>query len=319
MLLESFATPAEIKDQDFLRAVQIGLRLPQKTIPPKYFYDLRGSKLFELICGTPEYYPTRTETLILKQYGEEMAEMMGLSSLIIELGSGSAVKTPLLLQHMADDAVYMPIDICEPHLLKSTQRLKSLFPGMQMRPLCADYMQLTKLALDEFIHLNRVIFFPGSTIGNCMPNEAIQLLSHAAELVGSNGALLIGVDCKKSVKQLNVAYNDTCGYTAAFNLNLLLRMKQELGADLDVNGFKHFAYYNDAEGRIEMHLVSKRKQVIRLENETFDFAIGESIHTENSYKYTAEEFKLLAFQAGWKAKKMWTDFDCLFNVHCFII
>jgi L-histidine Nalpha-methyltransferase len=317
MLIESIVTPAEIIDDDFLAAVLSGLRRRQKAIPPKFFYDVRGSQLFELICETPEYYPTRTEAGILKEFGAEMAELIGLSSLIIELGSGSAGKTPLLLQHLADDAVYMPIDICEPHLLQSTQRLKALFPAMPMRPVCADYMHIHHLALDEFKYLRRVVFFPGSTIGNCTPDEAIQLLKNAASLAGPGGALLIGVDCKKPHSVLNAAYNDANGYTAAFNLNLLLRMQRELGAELDVHGFAHHAYYNEALGRIEMHLVSRRRQIIYLENECFEFAEGETIHTENSYKYTQQEFKQLAQQAGWRANMLWTDPDGWFNIHCF--
>ncbi|WP_347985784.1 L-histidine N(alpha)-methyltransferase [Methylomonas sp. AM2-LC] len=318
MLIKELVKQVAKTEDDFLAAVQFGLRCRQRAIPPKFFYDLRGSQLFEKICETPEYYPTRIETWIFKQYGAEMAEMLGLSCLLIELGSGSAIKTPLLLQHFADDAVYMPIDICEPHLLQSTQRLKFIFPAIQMHPLCADYMHIHSLGLDEFNQRRRVIFFPGSTIGNCLPSEAIQLLKQAAQLAGADGGLLIGVDCKKSSRLLNAAYNDANGYTAAFNLNLLLRIQNELGAELDVHGFAHLAYYNSSAGRIEMHLVSRRPQLIRLENETFEFSEGETIHTENSYKYTDQEFNKLAIQAGWQAKMCWADPDGLFNVHYFV-
>jgi dimethylhistidine N-methyltransferase len=302
-------------EDDFRTTVHSCLRRKPRAIPPKYFYDARGSELFDLICTTPEYYPTRTETGILDQFGAKMAQLIGTSCALIELGSGSSTKTPLLLRHLADDAVYVPIDICEPHLLQSTRRLKTMFPEIHMQPVCADYTRLPGLVLDYDEDRRRVIFFPGSTIGNYAPDEAVQLLRHAAQLSGRDGALLIGVDCKKSPDVLNTAYNDASGYTAAFNLNLLARMRSELGAQLDPESFVHFAYYNAALGRIEMHLVSQRKQCIRLENETFHFDKGESIHTENSYKYTAQEFQKLALEAGWYPKMLWADRGGLFNVH----
>jgi dimethylhistidine N-methyltransferase len=302
-------------EDDFRATVRSCLRQKPRAIPPKYFYDARGSELFDLICTTPEYYPTRTETGILDQFGEKMAQLIGTSCALIELGSGSAAKTPLLLRHLADDAVYVPIDICEPHLLKSTRRLKTMFPAMHMQPLCADYTRLRGLALDGYEDRRRAIFFPGSTIGNYAPEEAAQLLRQAAQLAGRNGALLIGVDCKKSPDVLNAAYNDASGYTAAFNLNLLARMRSELGAQLDPEGFAHYAYYNAAQGRVEMHLVSRRKQCIRMDNMTFHFDKGESIHTENSYKYTGQEFQKLAREAGWYPKMQWADRGGLFNVH----
>ncbi|MBI3479284.1 MAG: L-histidine N(alpha)-methyltransferase [Nitrosomonadales bacterium] len=309
-------TPQSIQDEeDFLTCVHAGLRKHPKAIPPKFFYDAHGSHLFDLICTTPEYYPTRTETAIFERYGAEMAKLIGTSCVLIELGSGSAIKTPLLLQHLANDAVYMPIDICEPHLLHSTHRLQAMFPAMHMQPLCMDYTRIPAHALKNYAARRQVIFFPGSTIGNYTPEEAVLLLKHAAQLVGNNGALLIGVDCKKSPERLNAAYNDADGYTAAFNLNLLTRMQCELGAKLDVDQFAHYACYNAALGRIEMHLVSRCEQFIRLGKETFQFEEGETIHTENSYKYTAHEFQQLAHMAGWHLKTTWNDRDGLFNVH----
>lgn len=300
---------------DFLAAVRYGLRQLQRSVPSKYFYDAHGSRLFDLICETPEYYPTRTEAGILNQFGAQMAELIGASCVLIELGSGSAVKTPLLLRHLADSAAYVPIDICQPHLLQSTQALKAMFPAIEMQPICADYMRLTKLPLDSHEDRRRVIFFPGSTIGNYCPDEAVQLLCDFAQLAGKNGALLIGVDCKKSPERLNAAYNDALGYTAAFNLNLMTRMQRELGARLDPEEFSHYAYYNIVLGRIEMHLVSRRKQTIQLAGEYFQFGEGESIHTENSYKYNAQEFQHLASKAGWHPKMLWSDHDGLFNVY----
>jgi L-histidine N-alpha-methyltransferase len=302
-------------DDDFRTTVRNCLRRKPRAIPPKYFYDARGSELFDLICTTPEYYPTRTETGILDQFGGQMSKLIGTSCALIELGSGSATKTPLLLRHLSEDAAYVPIDICEPHLLQSTRRLKTMFPAMHMQPLCADYTRLPGLALDDHKDNRRVIFFPGSTVGNYAPDEAVQLLRHAAQLAGPNGALLIGVDSKKSPAVLNAAYNDATGYTAAFNLNLLVRIKNELGAQFDTQGFAHYAYYNAALGRIEMHLVSRHRQCIKLGNESYYFDKSESIHTENSYKYSTQEFQTLARKAGWHPKMLWADREGLFNVH----
>lgn len=309
------ASPTVPDEDDFLACVRAGLHRQPKSIPPKFFYNSYGSHLFDLICTTPEYYPTRTETSILERYGAEMAELIGASCVLIEFGSGSAVKTPLLLRHLSDDAVYVPIDICEPHLLHSTQRLQDMFPAMSMQPLCLDYTQIPAHTLDAYSDKRQVVFFPGSTIGNYTPDEVVQLLKHVAELVGADGALLIGVDCKKSPDLLNAAYNDAEGYTAAFNLNLLTRIQRELGAHLDTDQFSHYAYYNAALGRIEMHLVSCCTQVIRLGNESFTLVKGETIHTENSYKYTVHEFQQLTQAAGWYLKTTWSDHDGGFNVH----
>lgn len=306
-----------LDEDDFFFTVQASLRQHPRSIPPKYFYDARGSHLFDLICTTPEYYPTRTEKSLLEHFGTQMADLIGTDCVLIELGSGSATKTPLLLRHLNADAEYVPIDICEPHLLQSTLRLQTMFPSIQMRPICADYTRLLSLPINTSSAQRRVVFFPGSTIGNSTPVEAVQLLRHAAQLVGSNGALLIGVDSKKSPAILNAAYNDASGYTAAFNQNLLLRIQHELGAQLDVEGFAHYAYYNAAQGRIEMHLVSQRRQTIQLGGEHFKFDEGESLHTENSYKYTAQEFQQLARTAGWYPKMLWSDSDGLFNVYYF--
>lgn len=309
-------TPSQHPDQDdFLASVREGLRQRPKSIPPKYFYDAHGSHLFDLICTTPEYYPTRTEAAILERHGAEMAEMIGASCMLIELGSGSAIKTPLLLQHLSDDAIYVPVDICGPHLQQSTRRLQTMFPALHMQPLCADYHRLPAHAISQFADRRRVVFFPGSTIGNCSPDEAVQLLKNVAALVSPGGTLLIGVDRKKSPDILNAAYNDAAGHTAAFNLNLLTRMQRELGARLDAEQFSHHAYYNMALGRIEMHLVSRCRQEIGLCGESFFLEKGESIHTENSYKYTAQEFHQLARTAGWHLKSTWQDDDSLFNVH----
>lgn len=300
---------------NFLTDVLDGLRRHPRSVPPKYFYDAHGSHLFDLICDTPEYYPTRTEIEILEQFGAQMTELIGKSCVLIELGSGSATKTPLLLQHLTENSEYLPIDICESHLMQSTQRLQAMFPALAMHPLCMDYMHLPMLGMGGHHEKRKVVFFPGSTIGNCTPNEAVQLLRRVSMLAGEDGALLIGVDSKKSPHILNAAYNDADGYTAAFNRNLLMRMQRELGAEFDPDDFSHYAYYNAELGRIEMHLVSQRAQAIHLNGEHFHFKLGESIHTENSYKYTVREFQKLARSAGWHPKMVWSDCAGLFNVH----
>jgi len=316
MMRNESPTPKVTFDEnDFLTAASAGLKQSPRSIPPKFFYDARGSQLFDQICATPEYYPTRTETAILERYGAQMAGQIGASCVLIELGSGSASKTPLLLRHLSDDAIYVPIDICEPHLLHSTARLQTLFPQMVMRPLCADYTQLSALELRGNPAQRQVIFFPGSTIGNYAPDEAVQLLKQASQWVGADGGLLIGVDSKKLPERLNAAYNDAAGHTAAFNLNLLVRMQHELGAQLDTDSFSHYAFYNPTLGRIEMHLVSRYYQTIRLGEASFAFEAGETIHSENSYKYTAHEFEQLALAAGWHLKTTWSDAEGLFNVH----
>jgi L-histidine Nalpha-methyltransferase len=318
MRCESSAALLAQDRDDFLACVRAGLSRNPKAIPPKYFYDARGSHLFDMICATPEYYLTRAETGILERHGAEMAALTGTSCVLIELGSGSAIKTPLLLRHLDHNAVYVPIDICEPNLLQSTRRLQGLFPAMHMQPFCMDYTRMSPDALKSHSSRRFVIYFPGSTIGNYTPEGAIDLLGRAASLAGSDGALLIGVDCKKSPELLNAAYNDADGYTAAFNLNLLIRMQRELGAQLDIEKFAHHAYYNAVLGRIEMHLISCCDQVIRVGNESFTLNEGETIHTENSYKYTALEFKRLAHAAGWHLKATWSDHNDLFNVHYLI-
>lgn len=315
MQAESPAPQTTSLENDFLANVCYGLRQRPRAIPPKFFYDERGSRLFDSICNTPEYYLTRTETGILERYSAEMVKLIGSSCVLIELGSGSAIKTPLLLRHMKNDAVYVPIDICQSHLLQSTQRLQTMFPEIQMQPMSIDYTQIPVHAFKHYTGRRQVIYFPGSTIGNYTLENAVQLLKHTASLVGGNGALLIGVDCKNSPALLNAAYNDAAGYTAAFNLNLLTRMQRELGALIDTNNFAHYAYYNAMLGRIEMHLVSRCDQVIQLGKESFPFDEGETIHTENSYKYTAHEFQQMALAAGWRLKMTWSDHEGLFNVH----
>lgn len=304
-----------IENENFRSDVRAGLRQQQRSIPPKYFYDAQGSALFEQICETAEYYPTRTEAAILDQYSVEMMDLIGQSCVLVEFGCGSAVKTPLLMRHLDSSAACVLIDICKPQLEQTEARLVAQFPSIKILAACADYTQLEALPLPVSSDLSPVIFFPGSTIGNYTPEEAQDLLRKAAKLIGPNGSMLIGVDCKKDPAILNAAYNDKAGLTRAFNLNLLTRMKRELGAEIELEGFTHYAFYNPVPGRIEMHLVSRFDQVIRLSGEKFWIGAGETIHTENSYKYRPDEFQKLAKSAGWHAEKFWTDANKFFSIH----
>lgn len=316
MQMEYPKVPVDIVDsEDFRLDVCAGLRQRQRSIPPKYFYDAQGSALFEQICETAEYYLTRTETAILDQYSAEMMGHIGQPCALIEFGCGSAVKTPLLMRHLDSSAVCVLIDICKPQLEQTEARLVAQYPNIKILAVCADYTQLQALPLPISCDLRPVLFFPGSTIGNYTPEEAQHLLRKAAKLIGPNGSMLIGVDCKKDPAVLNAAYNDKAGLTKAFNLNLLARMERELGAEIEPDGFTHYAFYNPIPGRVEMHLVSRFDQVIRISGEEFWIGAGETIHTENSYKYRPDEFQDLARNAGWHSEKFWTDANKFFSIH----
>lgn len=300
---------------DFFAEVMQGLQQNPKAIAPKFFYDTRGSHLFDAICETHEYYPTRTEMQILTDHAEEIAAIIGEKCLVIEPGSGSSTKVRLLLDDLKPHT-YMPMDISRQHLLQSAQSLADEYPWLEIHAACADFT--TRLVLPVHPNTdNKVAFFPGSSIGNFEPAAAQAFLTHLGETVGTGGGLLIGVDLKKDPRLLNAAYNDCDGVTAAFNLNLLTRINRELNADFDPDSFAHLAFYNQQLGRIEMHLVSRKKQKVDMANETFHFQAGESIHTECSYKYTISEFQTLAALAGFKPIKIWTDADALFSVHYF--
>ncbi|BBJ22675.1 L-histidine N(alpha)-methyltransferase [Candidatus Nitrotoga sp. AM1P] len=304
-----------VESENFRLDVCAGLRQQQRSIPPKYFYDAQGSALFQQICETAEYYPTRTETAILDQYSVEMMDLIGQPCALVEFGCGSAVKTPLLMRHLDSSAACVLIDICKPQLEQTEARLVAQHPDIKILSVCADYTQLQVLPLPISCDLRPVIFFPGSTIGNYTPEEAQNLLRKAAKLIGPNGSMLIGVDCKKDPAILNNAYNDKAGLTKAFNLNLLARMERELGAEIEPEGFTHYAFYNPVPGRVEMHLVSRFDQVIRISGEEFWIGVGETIHTENSYKYRPDEFKGLARNAGWHSEMFWTDANKFFSIH----
>ena len=293
--------------------VVYGLQQPKKFIAPKYFYDERGSHLFDAICETEEYYPTRTEIAILEDNLDEICSCLGSDCVLVEPGSGSSQKVRLLLDTL-EPHTYMPLDISSDYLKSVASGLAREYPNINVTAACIDYT-----APIELPHVpkarRRVAFFPGSSIGNFNSDEAVAFLGNLAEFVRPDGGLLIGVDLKKDTNILNAAYNDKHGITAQFNLNLLVHINRELGADFDFDGFAHQAFYNEQRDRIEMHLISKRQQQVCVADHSFRFATGESIHTENSYKYTIEGFQALAQQAGFRPCKVWTDPDHLFSVH----
>ncbi|MBI2317834.1 MAG: L-histidine N(alpha)-methyltransferase, partial [Betaproteobacteria bacterium] len=295
--------------------VLAGLALPQKSVPPKYFYDERGSRLFEAICELPEYYPTRTEMAIMRAHIGEMAQLAGPGAELIEFGSGAGIKTRILIEALRPP-IYVPVDIDGAMLRAASDQLSRLFPWLNIIGICADYSRA--LALPEFVGApiaRKAVFFPGSTIGNFTPEEALEFLRRTRSLAGAGGALLVGVDLKKDKAVLDAAYDDSQGVTAQFNLNLLRRINRELGGDFQLARFAHRAFYDDAKGRIEMHLESLYAQFVRIAGRRFDFAPGETIHTEISCKYTAAEFIELARDARFESKKVWTDERQMFSVH----
>lgn len=289
---------------DFHADVIKGLSDRPRQIPPKYFYDKRGSELFDLICQQPEYYPTRVESELLQYYAGEIAEHIGPDCVMVELGSGASEKARLLFDALKP-AGYMGVDISEEFLLQATNQLARDYPWLEVHAICADFS--SKLKIPDHYDQQHVAFYPGSSIGNFDPDQAAEFMEEVAEVVGSDGKFLIGVDLKKDESVLNAAYNDAAGITAEFNLNLLERMKQELGAELEPGAFAHQAFYNESEGRIEMHLVSTKNTSLVIDNKSFAFHLGDSIHTENSYKYSLEEFAALAKRAGYEVDQVWTD------------
>lgn len=290
-----------------------GLAQDPKAIPPKFFYDARGSSLFDAICELPEYYPTRTEVAILQTYAQEIAELVGPDVVLIELGSGASKKVRLLLDCLRP-AAYVGVDISKDFLLESTYRLAADYPWLDVHAACADFSQNLDLSYCPAAS-KKLVFFPGSSIGNFDRSHALTLLQQLRHTLSPHGGLLIGVDLKKDSKVLHAAYNDAQGVTANFNLNLLKRIQNELSTDLQLDDFTHYAFYNDSLGRVEMHLASRRQQRLRIEDHRFEFRKGETIHTENSYKYSVAEFQALAQRAGYQPQKAWTDPKGLFSVH----
>jgi dimethylhistidine N-methyltransferase len=298
----------------FREAVLVGLAANPKRLEPKFFYDENGSRLFERICGLPEYYPTRTEIAILDNHANDIRDAVGRNALLIEFGSGSSRKIRCLLDHL-DPSGYVAIEISREQLLEACTELSDLYPDLPILAICADYSQpLRWEGMDDKAVLRKLAFFPGSTIGNFMPEEAVAFLTNVRRLVGRGGGMLIGVDMKKDRERLHAAYNDSAGVTAAFNLNLLHRINRELDGNFDVKRFRHHAFYNEVQGRVEMHLMSLRAQQVRIGEYVFSFEEGETIHTENSYKYTPAEFRALAARAGFVTGEIWQDDEGLFSV-----
>lgn len=285
-----------------------------RAISPKYFYDATGSRLFDRICELPEYYPTRTELGILRQCAPAIARLAGPHAEIVEFGAGSCEKVRLLLEAFDRPARYLPIDISADHLESAALRLRRDLPGLDVQPLAADYTQRLLLPAPLPGAGQRIGFFPGSTIGNFTPAEALHFLRMAAQVL-AGGALLLGADLVKDPAVLHAAYNDAQGITAAFNLNLLARANRELGAGFALDRFAHHAFYNAPLQRIEMHLVSRRDQAVHLCGRRFEIGEGETLHTENSYKFTVEGLRRLAEQAGFRPGPVWTDPQRLFSVH----
>ena len=315
MYFPTVASEGALSATDEFRAdVLHGLSAGEKELSCKYFYDEAGSELFEQICQLPEYYPTRIELGILEQHAQAMADRLGCGCLLVEYGSGSSRKTRLLLDHLAAPAGYVPVDIARTQLNSSASALAVRYPTLEIRPLCADFTRQMQLPVVQMPVQRRVVYFPGSTIGNLHPGQAIELLRRTAHLCGRGGGLLLGVDLKKEPQVLTQAYNDASGVTAAFNLNMLLRINRELGAGFRPERFWHHAFYNPAESRIEMHLVSCEDQLVPIGGVSFFFAEGEPIRTEHSYKYNLRDLRSLASSSGFSVNQVWTDDRNYFSV-----
>jgi dimethylhistidine N-methyltransferase len=296
----------------FANDVIEGLTAKPKKLPPKYFYDLAGSALFERITHLPEYYPTRSELGLLKANAPAIASLFPPGCALVEFGAGSSRKARILLGAAATVEAYVPVDISGDFLEQDAAQLRRDFPRMTVQPLVGDFSQELKFP-PAIAELPRVGFFPGSTIGNFEPHEACKFLRHAGALLGEGAIFVIGVDLIKDKEILYRAYNDSEGATAKFNFNLLVRINRELGANFNLSAFEHHAFYNSEQKRVEMHLASMRRQKVKVDGTTIDFRAGETIHTENSYKYTIESFHALARGAGWSPLKVWS--DGMFSVH----
>ncbi len=299
---------------EFRADVLRGLSREQKQLPSKYFYDERGSQLFDKICELEEYYPTRTELAIMRTHIRTMIDVIGPDALLIEYGSGSSTKTRTLLDHLEKPVGYAPVDISKEHLALACDAIADEYPNIPVYPICADFTGTYELPREVRDVGRRIVYFPGSTIGNFRPDAAVDFLGHIAEVCGPYGGLLIGFDLKKSPEVIETAYNDAKGVTADFNLNLLKRINRELGADFDLGQFSHRAFYNRDEGCIEMHLESLERQTVAIGDRQFSFAPGETVRTEYSYKYTVEGLGNLAAQAGLTITQFWTDDKRLFGV-----
>ena len=291
-----------------------GLSQPQKKISPKYFYDETGSQLFDRITELPEYYLTDAELDIMRERVDEMGALIGRQASLIEFGSGSSLKTRILLEHLDELAAYVPVDISEDHLLASAMKIRSEFPGLDVRPVVADFTHSFELPTPTVMPVKNVVYFPGSTIGNFEHDTAMELLRVMHTEAGDGGALLIGVDLQKDPEIIGAAYNDSDGVTAEFNLNMLRHLNSSYGANFDLDAFEHSAEYDEDEGRVVIELVSQEDQSFEVADTEFDIADGETILTEYSHKYTLEGFARMAEEAGFEVAKVWTDPNELFSV-----
>jgi dimethylhistidine N-methyltransferase len=294
-----------------------GLRATPKQVPAKYFYDAAGSHLFERITELPEYYPTRCEMKTLREHAADIAKLIPESAALVEFGSGSSKKARILLRAAPKLAAYVPVDICGEMIEQEAIELRADFPQLKVLPVTADICKPFELPEEARQAPTRIGFFPGSTIGNFEPHEAAAFLRNAATILGAGAKLIIGVDLIKPIEVLNAAYNDAAGVTARFNLNLLTRINRELGGTFRLNMFEHHAFYNRERHRIEMHLASLKRQKVKVAGETIDFRAGETIHTENSYKYSVESLAALARGVGWMPAGSWTDADKYFSIQAF--
>lgn len=297
-----------------LRALLHGLAQPRKWISSIYFYDTAGSELFERITRLPEYYLTRSELAIMQAHGADMAAAVGPEAMIIEPGSGAGEKIRLLLRALRNPAAYVPIEIARAHLEASARALAREFPGIEVLPVWADFTRALEIPTPSRRVRRRVVYFPGSTLGNFEPADAAALLRNFGAMSGPGGAALVGVDLAKSAALVEPAYNDSRGVTAAFNLNMLRHLNRRFGADFEPDAFEHLAFYNEGESRIEMHLKSRRRQCVHLAGHEIALRAGETIHTESSYKYTDGRFAALAEAGGFRLVKTWKDAEALFSV-----
>ena len=301
-------------EDEEIDAIVDGLMQPEKMISPKYFYDEVGSKLFDEITELPEYYPTQTELGIMQSCVGEIADLVGEQASLIEFGSGSSMKTHVLLQNLRSLAAYVPVDISEEHLLASAEALRGEYPHIEILPVVADFTKSFDLPTPTVMPVKNMVYFPGSTIGNFPRGDAKALLDVMYDEAGAHGALLIGVDLQKDADILERAYNDSAGVTAAFNQNMLTHLNREFGADFDVSAFRHNALYNADKGRIELRLIAESPQVVRLGDATIEIDEGEGILTEYSHKYTLDGFAELAGEAGFAVERVWVDDRKLFSV-----
>lgn len=318
-LARSHIALPQSSDTEFKADVLAGLSAAPKRLQAKYFYDGVGSQLFERITEVPEYYPTRTEMKILRDHAADIAKLIAPGSALVEFGSGSSKKARILLAAAPPLAAYVPVDICGEMIEQEAIELRPDFPKIKVLPVVADICYPFELPAEAKAAPARVGFFPGSTIGNFEPHEAASFLRNAAQILGPGATMIVGVDLIKPVEVLNAAYNDRAGVTAKFNLNLLTRINRELRGTFKLDTFEHHAFYNRERHRIEMHLASLKRQKVKVAGECFDFRAGETIHTENSYKYSVESLGALARGVGWMPAGVWTDPDKYFSIQAFTL